>query len=520
MAHGIARYFLAPDLYPAKLWQLYCKEHSVNFAAQAESLGWWRTLDSKSKKPANVLEFEEAGGVLIKPDVSYDWYLRRIKTFDLRFGQVKVDTCDTCDSFKHQCAKAPSGSEEEKRVHSEWNAHRQRADKSYDSRCLDANVTLRYYAVPLANDEKPAHNSLKKTETQTQDFGGNLRTPRVTVGEAYYLRHLPTFCYSMYSHARQCTVLYFWNEKIAEKGANNCISVEHYQHEHYPSGAMHLVKWYDGTASQCNNGTMLRYNLEITDPDSKMFMYERMDVKVPPTGHTYLINDTWFGAPEVPPPICVEPPQDIHRDWTAYLAQLYVKTTRPDQNGKKVNISEFHWFNFGIAEVLGPDGKILLKGDGTPELATHPGEVWMRRELDDKEPWTIVDLRKRAPRNRAEWGKGVRTQDLPPLPNVLPITNPTFQLYSGPLPITKEKVQDLHKLSKFLPDPAKAALYPPYVEGMRCKGDVAEASAAEEEPQEDDSEIDLSEDQISSSGDDSSSSEEEPLANRLKRIPE
>ncbi|KAK3238975.1 hypothetical protein CYMTET_51062 [Cymbomonas tetramitiformis] len=134
MAHGIARYFLAPDLYPAKLWQLYCKEHSVNFAAQAESLGWWRTLDSMSKKPANVLEFEEAGGVLIKPDVSYEWYLRRINTFDLRFGQVKVDTCDTCDSFKHQCAKAPSGSEEEKRVYSEWNAHRQRADKSYDSR--------------------------------------------------------------------------------------------------------------------------------------------------------------------------------------------------------------------------------------------------------------------------------------------------------------------------------------------------------------------------------------------------
>ncbi|KAK3238974.1 hypothetical protein CYMTET_51061 [Cymbomonas tetramitiformis] len=361
----------------------------------------------------------------------------------------------------------------------------------------------------MANDEKPAYNSLKKTETQTQDFGGNLRTPRLTVDEAYYLRHLPTFCYSIYSHARQCTVLYFWNEKIAEKGANNCISVEHYQHEHYPSGAMHLVKWYDGTASQCNNGTMLRCNLEITDPDSKMFMYERMDVKVPPTGHAYVINDSRFGAIQR-----TAKNHNIINDLADWLE------ISEGQNGKKVNISEFHWFNFGIAEVLGPDGKILLKGDGTPELATHPGEVWMRRELDDKEPWTIVDLRKRAPRNRAEWGKGVRTQDLPPLPNVLPITNPTFQLYSGPLPITKEKVQDLHKLSKFLPDPANAALYPPYVEGMRCKGDVAEASAAEEEPQEDDSEIDLSEDQISSSGDDSSSSEEGPLANRLKRIPE
>ncbi|KAK3288907.1 hypothetical protein CYMTET_3640 [Cymbomonas tetramitiformis] len=233
-------------------------------------LGWWRSLDSKRKKPPKVIAFVDAGGFLLKPHVSFSWYLKRLKVFDLHFGRVKVSQ--------------------------EWEAHRTSADVSYDSRKRDATVTTAKYDPPLTNDEKSAFNSLAKTKTQSQDFGGNLRTPRLTIGEAFYLRILATFVYCIFSYAGQVAVLYLWNEKIAEKGANNCISVEHYQHQNYPSGAMHLVKWYDGTFSQCNNGTMLRYNLTITDPDTELFMYKRIDVKIPPTGHTYLVNDTWFGA--------------------------------------------------------------------------------------------------------------------------------------------------------------------------------------------------------------------------------
>ncbi|KAK3286499.1 hypothetical protein CYMTET_5948 [Cymbomonas tetramitiformis] len=506
MNHGASRYFLAPDLYPAKLWQLFCYQECPDFAEQAEAMGWWRSLDSEAKKPPKMQEAVEDGLMLLKPTISYPWYLALILLFDIDFGRVK-------------------------------------ADVSYDSRNQDGTKTKADYPAPLPNHLKPAYNSLKKTETQSQDFGGNLRTPKLTVGEAFYLRILATFCYSIYSYARRCTVLYFWNEKIAEKGANNCVSVEHYQHLHYPSGAVHLVKWFDGTAGQCNNGTMHRYNTEITDPDiPEMFMYERMDVKVPPTGHTYLINDTWFGAIQraaktwsvisdlddwveiaagssrLSPPICVVPEQGIHRDWNAYLSQRYVKTTRKDKHGDKVNISEFHWFNYGIGEVVGQK-----KADGTPVLASHPGEIWMRRTLEESEPWTIVDLRKEAPSNHALWGTGIRTRDLPVIPNLLPITDPSFQLYNAPLLITKAKVKDLHQLSKYFPNLEKRAQYPEHVVGMPCKDDkdtVTVDSDDDPEPQVAEADIEcptiLPSDVDISSSDDSDSSLDVPLASRKR----
>ncbi|KAK3279263.1 hypothetical protein CYMTET_12845 [Cymbomonas tetramitiformis] len=121
--------------------------------------------------------------------------------------------------------------------------------------------------------------------------------------------------------------------------------------------------------------------------------------------------------------------------------------------------------------------------DGKPQLQSRPGEIWMRKNLKDKQPWVILDLRRNAPKDHRQWGKGARTRDVPVIEGILPITDSKFQLYHAPLPITKEKVQDLHKLSKYLPDEAKAALYPAYVEGMVCKGaEVVAEEPDEEEP--------------------------------------
>ena len=291
MNHGATRYFLAPDLSRTKLWQLYCQKEKPEFVEQAERMGWWNSLDRTGTRPSLP-----EGEAMLSPPIECSWYRKLLNLYELCFGRLKIDTCDKCDNFKHALGNCEPGSPEERKVAASFASHKKQADESYDSRNHDTAKTRRDFPIPLCKDAKPAYNSVKGIETQSQDFGGNLRTPRLTVGEAFYLRILPTFVYSIFSEARRCTVLYFWNEKIAEKGANNCVSVEHYQHLNYPSGAVHLVKWYDGTYSQCNNGTMLRYNLEITDPDiPEMFMYEQINVKIPPTGHTYLVNDTWFG---------------------------------------------------------------------------------------------------------------------------------------------------------------------------------------------------------------------------------
>jgi len=227
------------------------------------------------------------------------------------------------------------------------------------------------------------------------------------------------------------------------------------------------------------------------------------------------------GCSRTNPPIVIEPPQSVHRKWDEYLSQRFVKTSRAGSQGEKVNLSEFHWFNFGVAQIQEPGEPV--------KLAHHPGEVWMRRTLDPTAPWTILDLRRNAPRDKSKWGTGIRTRDLPPLAApVVPITDPKFALYSGPLPITKAKIDDLHTLSKFLKDPAKAALYPAYMPGQRVKN-----PEPGEEPAEDAEEPDgqayaagetgageLSSEGESTSEESGSSSdeEEESLAARGKRI--
>ncbi|KAK3237047.1 hypothetical protein CYMTET_52852 [Cymbomonas tetramitiformis] len=171
---------------------------------------------------------------------------------------------------------------------------------------------------------------------------------------------------------------------------------------------------------------MLRYNCSVTAPDiPELYMYERMDVKVPPTGHTYLPNDTGFGA-----------------------------STRADEQGVKMNMSEFHWFNYGYGELVGPNGPVV------------------------------------------------------------PVSDPCFTLYDGPLPLPQAKVVDLHILSKFLPDPAKRALYPPYIEGVtNCRVEEEDAT-----PPVSESESEQEERGQDGEDDESSSSDEAPLADRRARV--
>jgi hypothetical protein len=54
----------------------------------------------------------------------------------------------------------------------------------------------------------------------------------------------------------------------------------------------------DGCFGQANNKTMVKYNLHITDPDSDMYMYERVDEHVCIKGHSYMVCDQACGAVE------------------------------------------------------------------------------------------------------------------------------------------------------------------------------------------------------------------------------
>lgn len=128
---------------------------------------------------------------------------------------------------------------------------------------------------------------------------------RLTQGEAFYKRILQTYNYGIYSHAHCQHTIFFWNEVVGDKGVNNVISCEHHHHMNHGSGAGFLKMWFDACAGQCNNWVLIMYHLLITDPDLGMFMYHRLDEKIPTKGHTYLENDRATGlclCPQMLPP--------------------------------------------------------------------------------------------------------------------------------------------------------------------------------------------------------------------------
>ena len=153
---------------------------------------------------------------------------------------------------------------------------------------------------------------------------------------------------------------------------------------------------------------MVKYNIHITDPDSPLFMFQRIDEHVHVSGHSYLPCDAACGRAqchsrkyEVIPdkntwekimrecnesnPNCVIPfDQHLHRDFSNYLKQHFVGN-RNGHDGTAALISKGRWRNYGIGEIL-INNKL--------ETVEYPGEVWIRYSNSPLEMPQRVDLRR------------------------------------------------------------------------------------------------------------------------------
>lgn len=144
--------------------------------------------------------------------------------------------------------------------------------------------------------------------------------------------------------------------------------------------------------------------------------------------------------------------QSEFRNWHEYLKQFYIKS-RKDSDGLKVAFQGAHWRNYGYGPEMGHDGVVTL--------VHHPGEIWFKYNLDVSTPWVKVDVRRNSKKGtqfmRKVGDDDVRTNiltcDLPDL-NCDPtdIEDPVFDLYDGPIPISKAKYDDLNSLCPYLPE--------------------------------------------------------------------
>ena len=465
---GKAVYLFDAELCPTQIWMLWCDIYDKEYAEQARRNSYWRSYDKKQPGP-----LDQDGVAWIKSELAHSTYMYKTKKYDLRFGKIVVDSCATCDAFRLKIAAEESPTERAK-LEKKWADHKEVADGYYCARRADEARTKKEF-----EDWDPSFQSsfcsFRGMDTQCQDAAGTLRIPRISSGQAYYKRILPLTMYCMYSAGTSRATMCGWQENEGKKGANEIISAEHYHHMNHGTGSEALELWEDMCLGQIFNWDGTMYHCHITDPDSPMHMYGRIDEKALEVGHSYSGVDRLFGqaqraAKQIPVIADAEDwfkiyrecnkkdPFHVHhmeqkefRDWHSYLTQYYIKSGK-DFEGLKMAFQGAHWRNYGY----GPE----LCSDGEVRIVHHPGEVWFKYDLDVRTPWVKVDLRRNATKKfqgfivAGDDGiiTNILTCDLPDLKEEPDgIDDERFDLYDGPIPISKAKYDDLVSLCEYLP---------------------------------------------------------------------
>ncbi len=293
----------------------------------------------------------------------------------------------------------------------------------------------------------PMFNTVNTIDVFNFDFQQNLPTPKLTVGDQFYLRLLWTYLFGVYSASTRVTTAFMWHELLAKRGCNDVISCLAHFIYHTPlgrTGAKWSIWWADNCPGQNKNNYIIWFFQELI----RRNVFTRIDYKFLVVGHTYGPTDRCFGSIEryvekidtvytpsqwyqhvqnasVNGMIEVVPmEQSFFRDYRTHFRKLYTERTS-DIDKKPLDFSHIVWFNFGKGEV---------DCNGKVELQDHRDEVWTRHTYNIKEkPQRVSYLKKR--------GKKPGIEAEVPL------------LYCQyPNPIKQAKANDLRKLvSQYVP---------------------------------------------------------------------
>ena len=296
----------------------------------------------------------------------------------------------------------------------------------------------------------PPFNSVDAIDVFHFDFQKNLPTPKLTVGQQFYMRLLWTYLFGIYSASTKIMSAYMWHELIAKRGANDVIScLAHfiYQTPLGRTGAKWSIWWSDNCPGQNKNNYLMWFFSDLI----RRQIYTRIDFKFLIPGHTYGPTDRhfaviekyavnvetvytapqWYGhvrdaITKVGSKVeVVEMEQQSFRNYREHLRKLYTERSK-DADGRSLDFASAVWFNFGRGEKM-VHGKLVM--------FEHPNEAWVRHTYDVSETPRCVSFRKR---------RGVQEG----------IDSPPPLLYDHyPIRIKRAKADDLRTLvSKYVPE--------------------------------------------------------------------
>lgn len=369
------------------------------------------------KEYCKVCQFEK------RKEVS-EWKFRHIfnTQFNLGFHPKKVDTCRTCDRLVAQIKSEQTNYEKY-----------QELSQLKDDHLELVKITKQFFFETI----EFARSDDSNTEVFTFDLQRALELPSMTTSEAFYKRKL--WCYNLciFDEKRGEGHMYFWNESIASRGAQEVSSclIKHTKN-HVPVNTVQIILYSDSCLGQNKNikTTLMMKKILDSWPNRELKSIEQRFFV---SGHSYNSCDRCFGTIE----------KQKRRTEIIFTPQHWINIIKQaKKNEPKFTVTEMKREDFFSCEqmeaVITNRKKSIdkekvswLKAQKIINNRSKPFDLTIEPYSTSPVP-IRVSLRKRdkAGKSRASYSK----QDFIPL-------------YSSRLPIPPKKHADLMQLLQYIP---------------------------------------------------------------------
>lgn len=354
----------------------------------------------------------------------YKFYLKYFnENFNLSFGRPQKDSCCTCESLMVKIRSPSLNDAAKKAAATELVIHKRRASK--------------FYAKMKESEKAGGENN--GIVALTFDFMQNLPLPQIPVQELFYLRQLWVYVFCVHNLHTRKSVFYVYDERTAKKGANEvCSFLRDYIQEYVPETMRELHLYSDSCPGQNKNHSMIRFLCALTD----IKRFDRIVHRFPVRGHSYLPCDRDFGLIK----------RAISKRDRVYVPKEYVELivhcTRDDKFlVHMVDTSEVLDFNLWWPKVYKEGGLSVesrVKAVPRQSKVSFAPAGYSEFVYSASLPHVV---------NTSEFIDGpIRDKFYLSLPSVKSISLPTSQACVEKMTINPEKVKDIMKVKKYIPD--------------------------------------------------------------------